>query len=859
MDSNLPNESHKDALVNINKDNNNIENINSIENSIGSDTPSVSSDNSVELNLVDNQQSRNDPLTKGDNSRFTYIDDGSGIIDHYVDQLSDVDSSSDQGLHDVFDDLKATDNIYDNITENVSNVTLINAQSFEIGWPPTGWTATGRWNRESNRFYDGFFSADFDGPDGFSDSGYLTSPILDTSDASSIFIEFYYYDENLDVGEFSLELFDGISWDTNYVALDQDLEDQWNRFFVEITDPQYFKSNFRIRWFADPRSLSEHAYVDLITMKKSISQELELEMQFVDFAHFMGSETLAIKMGSSSSFENLSVSYWTGSSWSTLISNLLPNVWNNITVSITESQYTVRLEGSETDINWWQIDSILISIEGPGSNIYPVELDTSDVDSSPDKGSIINFDNAKATDSAYANFQEDASGTANTHSVDLTGGYLSSLTSDQTSNSGTISFWIKYDSVSGRQYGLDTDMEIRLSGSSLVLDWGTTGTMTSSVTFSPNIWYFNAITWNENQNRLLFYSAPAGTEPILDTNSLQGSWTSLVSSISFSSVYWGNGKGSNNPLDGHLDDIRYYDTDRSLNDILSDYNKSLIGNEPNLINYYKLDNDYADTGGSDDLTGSGSQSFSSDTPSWELGISNNQLDQEVQWTGVAHFLEEETLAIKTGTFNADENLLVDFWNGFGWQNLFSSLSENSWNNISISDFLNSTTFTIRFRDENTSILDNSWLIDSILIIVDTPNVPKVSNVLVSPLNPNSSIDITYTYSYFDYQNDPENLTLQEAQWYKNGVHQPSYDNLQILPQTATIKGEMWFVRLRVFDGQSYSKWSNSSTVVIGNSLPTATNVVYNVTQVDTNNAFKIIYTYFDYDGDPENKSRLYVK
>ncbi|MHA2101735.1 MAG: hypothetical protein ACW99A_24065, partial [Candidatus Kariarchaeaceae archaeon] len=524
--------------------------------------------------------------------RYTYVDDGSGIIEHYVDQISNVDFSIDQGAHNIFSNLQSNDNIYDNMSFPFPNTTLIDGESFEGSWPPSGWMADGDWNSGVDQAFDRVRSADFQGD---SSSGYLTTPTMDTSDADALYIEFYYRDESLDQNDFELELFNGFTWDFDYAGLDEsEPENTWNFYSEKIIDSRYFIPNFRIRWYAESVSSGETAYVDFVTVKKEINVDLDLEVQFIDLAHFMGSETLAIKTGSFGSNDNLSLSYWTGSFWSSLNSNLLPNIWNNVSVSITESIYTIRLEGNKGITNWWQIDSILISIKGPGSNIYPVDLDTSDVDSSPDKGSIIDFNDAKMVDSIYSNFQEDASGTANTNSIDLTGGYLSSSTSDQRSVSGTISFWIKYDSVSGRQYGLHSDMEIRTSGGSLVLDWGSTGTLTSFTTFSTGIWYFNAIVWSENKNDLLFYSAPEGSEPTLDTNSLEGTWTSSISGLSFSSVYWGNGKGATFPLDGHLDEIRYYNKDRKTDEILSDFNRTLTGNEQDLVNYYKLNNDYND-------------------------------------------------------------------------------------------------------------------------------------------------------------------------------------------------------------------------------------------------------------------------
>ena len=80
---------------------------------------------------------------------------GTATSDFVDNDLSDVDSSPDKGAHSNFTAQQSgPDASYDTLTEEntaaTSNVTLINAESFEGTWPPTGWTETGTWNKESN-------------------------------------------------------------------------------------------------------------------------------------------------------------------------------------------------------------------------------------------------------------------------------------------------------------------------------------------------------------------------------------------------------------------------------------------------------------------------------------------------------------------------------------------------------------------------------------------------------------------------------------------------------------------------------------------------------------------------------------
>ena len=59
-----------------------------------------------------------------------------------------------------------------------------------------------------------------------------------------------------------------------------------------------------------------------------------------------------------------------------------------------------------------------------------------------------------------------------------------------------------------------------------------------------------------------------------------------------------------------------------------------------------------------------------------------QLDLEIQWNDVPSAMQSEVLAINTGYLD-NENIRVDYWDGNNWNNLFSNLFANSWNNISI--------------------------------------------------------------------------------------------------------------------------------------------------------------------------------
>lgn len=97
---------------------------------------------------------------------------------------------------------------------------------------------------------------------------------------------------------------------------------------------------------------------------------------------------------------------------------------------------------------------------------------------------------------------------------------------------------------------------------------------------------------------------------------------------------------------------------------------------------------------------------------------NYQLDLEIQWTNVNYTRTNEELCIKTGTTDP-EDLKAYAWNvsTLDWHLVFSDLTASSWNNVSVTDWLNSETFTVRFLGgiESSDVNQDSWQIDASLL------------------------------------------------------------------------------------------------------------------------------------------------
>ncbi len=311
-------------------------------------------------------------VTSNDDLSMDFRSYPSGIRteDHVDNDMSDVDSDPDKGTHSNFSAQQAgPDSIYDTLLEenagSASNTTLINAESFEGIWPPTGWTEIGDWNNESDQAYDGTYSADFDGSF-LTSSGDLDTSDLNCSDANAIYVDFWYRDDDLDSDDFLLRYYDGSSWDiiSDLGATTQ--EDQWLHYQEKVTDSQYFVSTFKVRWSGVSVWTGESAWVDCVTTRKEVgpvNYELDLEVQWTAVDFNESNEFLCI-YGGTMGAEDIRVDVWDGTSWQNLITDLTSG-WNNVSVSsyLYSSTFAIRFKGSteanDTTQDTWNIDATI--------------------------------------------------------------------------------------------------------------------------------------------------------------------------------------------------------------------------------------------------------------------------------------------------------------------------------------------------------------------------------------------------------------------------------------------------------------------------------------------------------------------
>ena len=298
----------------------------------------------------------------------------------FVDAISNVDSSVDKGTHSSFAaQQQSPDSVCDILTEaytggGLTNITLVNGESFEGSFPPSNWSSTGGWHKEGNPqfVYNGSNAAGFDRSG--HNSGTLTTKEFNCLGATSIYVDFWYYDNGTDNNEFALEYFDGHHWDRIYQLGNnvENIENQWTHFQQKITESKYLNSKFKIQFYSDPNDENEHAYVDLVTIREEVditNYQLDLEEQWTNVNYTNPNQDICIKVGTLCS-ETLNVDVWHGGTWVNIGSLTgLVNGWKNISVTpyLTNSTFTIRFRdnsgASDSIQDNWKIDAVLLAAQ----------------------------------------------------------------------------------------------------------------------------------------------------------------------------------------------------------------------------------------------------------------------------------------------------------------------------------------------------------------------------------------------------------------------------------------------------------------------------------------------------------------
>ena len=479
---------------------------------------------------------------------------------------------------------------------------------------------------------------------------------------------------------------------------------------------------------------------EVVEWAVGVNLQLDLEAQWTNVPNgYLGTE-VAIKTGSYNGTEQLQFEFWNSTSqWQTL-GYLASGSWNNFTIGsyLASSNFTVRFKGaSETGDSvkdTWQIDASLIRLLGWIESEDPVDNDTSDVDSSVDRGSLIDFNNMKSMSLGYSTLSETQS------SVSLAG-------SDESwSAAGASSHSFQYDLQSGAGHNRLVVVTVawedaQASASASVTFDGVAmaevATVTVGVGYSAyaGMWYMNEsllpattgnkwiiVTVSEAITREIYvtvaeYTGVAQEAPddfATDSNTSGGDTAVTLSVADNGSIIvaagaqggtnsWANTNNLANIEDAIL---------TSFGGALGHYENAPSGNI--VVGWNAL-------GTREGMAGA----------VWSAAYysTDYRLDQEVQWTDLTYDLPNEELCIYAGSTGA-EDLNVEVWNttASDWDLLFSDLTASSWNNISITDYLTSDTLTVRFvgSTETGDGVQDQWEIDVALIHVWNSGIAEYS-------------------------------------------------------------------------------------------------------------------------------------
>ena len=368
-----------------------------------------------------------------------------------------------------------------------------------------------------------------------------------------------------------------------------------------------------------------------------------------------------------------------------------------------------------------------------------VDNNASDVDSNPDKGTHSNFENQKLKDGVYDTIQEEnitARGsdiTYDTHTSHTSSGSTSSWS--HTVGSGNNRLLVVGATWEHSKFNPPSCTNVTYNGvqlTELVDEYIASSSRSERVTLwymvnPPSGNYIIEVTASSNPDRDIIafatsyfgvyqgppddydhYSATSGTISVTLTAlaenstavfvcgcSSEGTWTAMDSNSTIIKQYSQDGESG---CFGESDNIP--SGNRSVGAFHDDINRAIIA-----------------------------------AACWRPASvegTNYEINLEIQWTSVNTSKSNYNLAIYCGSFNTSED--IEVWIRFGdptpiWLRIASALNENSWNNLTITPFIN-TTITIRFlggNEINDPVL-SAWDIDAAIIHGWTPDIPTVLTV-----------------------------------------------------------------------------------------------------------------------------------
>jgi hypothetical protein len=113
---------------------------------------------------------------------------------------------------------------------------------------------------------------------------------------------------------------------------------------------------------------------------------------------------------------------------------------------------------------------------------------------------------------------------------------------------------------------------------------------------------------------------------------------------------------------------------------------------------------------------------------------------------------------------------------------------------------------------------SGWFSTTSINIPNTP--PYIDDIpTLKPPRALSNQNLTPEFQSLFQDIDGDSLDSWEIKWYKDNGHMEAYDDEDHISWDLTEKGEIWYYKVRVSDGEGFSEWYSSTTSIIENSPP----------------------------------------
>jgi len=308
---------------------------------------------------------------------FRSYSTGSSVEDYVDNNTSNVDSITNKGTHSNFTAQQyAPDSVYDTLIEENTSAELgvldlyVNTDDEN----KTDWSRAG-----TNPYLDAIdynashvyvsgnnlFAGDF----GFADSGKSTETI------NNVTVQLYARQSQVD-NPLEVFVWNGSVWASLGLRGTPSSWHWMNWTATAILDSWAKIDGAKI--YIRTRVASGTYEVDCARLQVNYAPtnyELDLEVQWIAVDPNQVNEELCIYPGTLGN-ENLGIDYWNGSGWTSLFSNLTANSWNNASVSLSGTTFTIRFKGStetsDATQDTWDIDAVLLHM---WTNQYASEVE----------------------------------------------------------------------------------------------------------------------------------------------------------------------------------------------------------------------------------------------------------------------------------------------------------------------------------------------------------------------------------------------------------------------------------------------------------------------------------------------------